>query len=237
MVLLGAISMTVYSQNSTHPVSIALYSNFNLNSNYITHGQGPSEGTIHTEFEREFYGFNFSPAVEINTDKGNYHSVEISRLAYNNNYNKEYYIVDSTGAISQVLSASTAQAFNCFLRYEYTITLFKKQNWEKFGTAIGFSATPFFRWSKSNSSISSEFPVTKTGTGIYLSVIPRLTYSFSEKWFIDLNVPLALVTAQYNSIKTDNPVLPVNQRNTATFDFHQGPIGVAVRLGVGYRFR
>lgn len=235
LVVLSTISLWAYSQDTPKKLSFLFYSNFDLSSRYLYRGEGSTDGVSHRLYTREFNGFGFSPAVKIKNPRGNAHYLEISRLRYDNDYSEEYFYVDSTGVASPAIAGEDVRHFECYLRYEYSLGLFKRRNWEKLGLSLGFSACPFFNRNKTIPLLSSEYPITTTSTGVYLSVIPRIEYNINEKWFLDVNLPLALVTAEYMLTRIDNPAIEPNQRLNGIFDFRQGPIGVAVRLGLGFR--
>ena len=225
------LSTKLLSQESTERVDIKLYTNFDYTPKYLY-----NDSDTLREYEKEINGFNFSPAMVFYSQNGNSNEIEISRFRLSNIYNKEYRLIDSLGA-EEIFSANYEKQFELFLRYEYKLALFKEKEWEKFKTVIGFSATPYFQWIKHQPEVSYEFSSSRTTVGLFLSVIPRVEYKLNDRWYLDLNIPLSLVTMNYITNKSNNPLLPVEDRKVSIIDFHNGPIAFAVRFGVGYMIK
>jgi hypothetical protein len=158
-------------------------------------------------------------------------------MRYSLLYNKEYSVVDSIGALENIISEDYEKLFEFYLRYEYKLALFKKKGWEKFKPVIGFSASPYIQWNKHQPGLSNAFPTSRTTVGLFMSVIPRVEYQLNDHWYLDLNLPLSILTMNYITNRTNNPNLPIEDRTSHIIDFHNGPIAFAVRFGVGYMIK
>lgn len=229
------LSSNLFSQEFTESVDIKLYSNFDYSPRYIYHDTDNANGTTLREYEKEITGFSFSPAIVFNNKKGNSNEIEISRFRFSNNYTNEYSVLDSSGAEIDEFPGNYNKDFELFLRYEYKQHLFKKKDWEKIKPILGFSATPFFQWNKSEPSRSNEFSSSNTFVGLYLSIVPRVEYVINDRWYLDLNIPIALLTTHYTRTRLDSPNLPIDERVVSTFDFYNSPVTFAIRFGVGIR--
>lgn len=228
------LSVNLFSQKLTERVAVKLYTNFDYSPKYIHHESDTTNGITLVEYEKEINGFNFSPALVLYNKKGNSSEIEISRLRYSNNYNKEYNDIDSTGNVVNILSGNRIKQFELFIRYEYKLYMFKNKDWKTIKPIIGFSTTPFVQWSKLAPLLSTEYSSSKTSVGLYLSVIPRIEYVINERWYLDLNLPLSLITTHYTTIRDDNPMLPQNERVESFFDLYNGPVSFAIRFGIGF---
>ena len=238
VIILLLMSINLIGQNDLskkRPINLKLYSNFDFSSKYINYEVDTAIGTSRNGYMEEINGFNFSPSLVLYTKKGNSSEIEISRLDYSNKFNKEYTLLDSTGAVLNVISGNTQKQFELYLRYEYKLRLFKKKDWEKVKLIIGFSGTPFVLWEKTTPILSTEFEKTKTIIGFYLSVIPRIEYSISEKFYFDLNIPVAIWTTHYTSIRNEDPSLSLEERTKNIIDFYNTPVSFAIRFGIGFR--
>lgn len=236
--ILLLVSVNLFGQNDLKKkktIDFKLYSNFDLSSKYIDYEIDTINGISRNEYMKEINGFNFSPSLVFYTKKGNSSEIEISRLDYSHKFNKEYTLLDSTGALLNVISGNTQKQFELYLRYEYKLRLFKKKDWEKIKPIIGFSGTPFVIWDKIDPLLNTEFKKTKTIVGLYLSVIPRIEYSISERWYLDLNIPIAISTIHYTSIKNEDPSLSPEERTRNIIDFYNTPVSFAIRFGIGFR--
>ena len=229
------LSFNLFSQELTEKVTLKLYTNFDCSPKYIYHDTNTANGTTLREYEKEINGFNFSPAIVLNSKKGNSSEIEISRFRYSNKYAKEYSVIDSTGAVENTLSGSYNKQFELFLRYEYKLHLFKKKDWETIKPILGFSASPFFQWKKSEPLLSNEYTSSNTSVGLYLSIVPRVEYVINERWYLDLNIPIALVTTHYARIRHNSPNLPIDERVETIFDFYNCPVSFAIRFGIGVK--
>ena len=226
------LSVNLFSQDLSKRVDVKLYTNFDYTPKYLY-----NDSDTLREYEKEMNGFNFSPALAFYTQKGNSSEIEISRFRYSNNYNKVYSVIDSTGSTVDVFSDDYEKQFELYLRYEYKLALFKKREWEKIKPVIGFSATPFIQWSKYQPLLSNEFSTSRTTVGIFISVIPRIEYKLNDRWYLDLNIPLSVLTMNYITNKNQSPNLPIEERTEHIVDFHNGPIAVAVRFGAGFMIK
>ncbi len=233
--ILIVCSISASSQEDKADRALKLYTNFDFTPQYFYPESENTDGISRIIYEEEINGFNFSPAFAFYNKNGNFSELEISRIRFGSDFTKEYNYEDSTGRIINVLSEGSVKEFEFFLRYEYNVKLFKNKHWKNLSTSLGFSATPFFTWSKRIPSTSNEFMTSTTSVGLYLSVIPGIEYRLGEKWFIDFDVPLAVVTSRYTLFTVDNPVIPQHERTQGTIGFYNGPVGVAIRLGVGFR--
>ena len=238
VILLLFVSTHIFGQENTNKakqIDLKLYTNFSFIHRYTELGKDTLNGTTRLEHTKDFYGFSFSPAFVFYNKKGNSSEIEISRLNYTNNYIKEYTQLDSTGAIMHVISGHTKKEFDFHFRYEYQLRLFKKKDWKRINLSIGFSATPFVEWNKTEPTLSTEFVSSKTIIGVYLSVIPRIEYTINEKWYLDLNIPIAVANAYYTSIKDEDPSIPSEESNVNSFNFYNAPRDLTIRFGLGFR--
>jgi hypothetical protein len=232
LALLLFLSVNLFSQDLSKKIDFKLYTNFDYTPKYLY-----NDSDTLREYEREINGFNFSPALVFNTQSGNSSEIEISRFRFSNIYNKEYSTINSTGAVEDIISGDYKKQFELFLRYEYKIGLLKKKGWERFKPVIGFSATPYIKWNKNIPGLSNTFSTSRTTVGLFMSVIPRIEYKLNDKWYLDLNIPLSVLTMDFITNKADNPNLPIEERTVHTVEFYNGPIAVAVRFGVGYMIK
>lgn len=238
IILLLFVSAHIFGQENTKEtkqIDLKIYTNFSFTSNYTELGKGSINGTTKLEHTKGFDGFRFSPAIVFYNKKGNSSEIEISRLKYSNNYKEEYISLDSTGAKLTTVSGYTQKEFEFYFRYEYQLRLFKKKNWKTIKPSLGFSATPFVAWNKTEPVLSTEFASSKTIIGVYLSVIPRIEYAINEKWYLDLNFPIAIATAHFTSMKNEDPSLSSEESNINNFDFYNAPWDFAIRFGLGFR--
>ncbi len=233
-VLLLFLSFNLFGQESVKSTDVKLYTSYDYIPKYVQFELDTANREI-INYEREISAFNFSPAIVFYNKKGNSTEIELSRLRYTNSFNEEYSVYDSTGMVYNTISGKYEKQFELFLRYEYKVSLFKKKNWKTIRPIIGFSAMPFVSWNKTQPLLSTEFETSKTIMGIYLSVIPRIEYIISDRWYVDLNVPIAVSTSHYTIIKSEDPALDLNERVIEIMDYYNTPISFSIRLGLGFK--
>jgi hypothetical protein len=72
--------------------------------------------------------------------------------------------------------------------------------------------------------------------GMNISAIPRIAYSFNERWFLDINVPITFYQLAYRKETSEDPRIPVNDRSTDSFESEAFPAIFQLRMGGGVRF-
>jgi len=229
------VIISSFGQDTMRNNGLMLYTNFDFNPMYLYMESETMNDTTRVIYQKEWNGFSFSPAFIHYNKKDNSSEIEISRLKFENDYVKEYTVEDSTGEMIEVLSGAIVKQFELFLRYEYKVRLFKDKDWEKINPSIGFSATPFFKWYRNDPLVTTEFSSSNTDIGVYFSVIPGIEYCINDKWYIGLNMPLAILTACYTTITNDNPIVSVNERKQSSISYYNLPVGIAIRIGIGFR--
>jgi hypothetical protein len=228
------LSGTLFGQEQAEKIDVKLYSNFDYNPKYMYHRPDSTYGTSDVEYNREINGFSFSPAIVFHNSKGNSHELELSRLSYKNSYIKKYYVKDSSENHIDIYSGELKAQFEVFLRYEYKILLFKKKDWKKLRPIIGFSATSFYHWEKEEPMMSSLFSESISSLGLSLSLVPRVRYNLNDRWYLDFNVPVSILTASYTTYKNEDHALSIENRKKSIIDFYNTPISLAVRFGIGF---
>ena len=172
LLLLLFLSLNLLGQEPSKSFDIKLYTNFDYTPKYLYHETDTMNGSSIREYEKEINCFNFSPALAFHGRKGNSSEIELSRLRYANNYSNEYSVIDSSGAEIDEYPGNYKKEFESYIRYEYKLHLFKKKDWETIKPILGFSATPFFQWNKSEPLLSNEYTSSNTSEGLYLSIVP-----------------------------------------------------------------
>ena len=229
------MSLVVFSQETPSNKSLKVYTSYNWAAFYNQADTSLQPGVTIMNYEREIGVFNFSPSFVIHNSKGNSHEFELTRVFYQNNYQKTYDEIDSTGNVANIVSGELIKQFQLHLRYEYVWSLFKQKDWKKLNGFLGFSASPFYKWNKQEPLTSMSYTKSEKSMGLYFSVIPRVQYNINKRLYLDLNFPIALLTAQYTTQFSDNPALAINERQQSTIDIEQLPFGFAVRIGMGFR--
>jgi len=226
--------------NAQNPIetpvrALKLYSTFSSDfastriSSDTMNGVYVNERTNFSSFGR------ITPAFTIQTKNGNWHEFEISRFEISKRVTESTQYDDSTHVPKQLIGGNINQLINIRLRYEMNNTLLKHLTESKFKPMLGFLFEPYYGRSKNLPKTSQSFPNTYTEIGAIIGFVPRVTYNFNPKWFIDINVPINVIQTNYSHTKVENPSFSVEQQSSSLIDIVVFPSGGSVRFGLGFK--
>jgi hypothetical protein len=196
----------------------------------------PSDSTIYSlEFHDTDIGY-FSPAIGFISEDGDIHEIEISRISIGTARVDSLVVIEDPAFRSFTIEGDQTFTFHMAFRYEYLVNLRKSKPEAALKPYIGFSAQPYFRYFSHRSTITTEFPYSFLDVGAVVSVIPRVTYDLNERWFLDLNIPIAAYRMQWTRDEFTDPTIPVGERITNELSTESFPSIFQVRFGAGMRF-
>jgi hypothetical protein len=120
-------------------------------------------------------------------------------------------------------------------RYEYILNFNKKKD-TKFVPSLGFGINPYYWHYTDSPEASNAYWNAENIFGARYFLTPRLTYYFSNKFFIDLNIPICLFDTYFESYKSEDPTLPIEEQRTSSFTLEAFPKVFSGRIGVGLKF-
>jgi hypothetical protein len=176
----------------------------------------------------------FSPAFSFYQPNGNFQEIELSRIAINSSRNQSVITTDTNGKVTKVLGMDRTNVA-IGLRYEYDYRLFKKKDDCKLKSYLGIAVNPYFSSSTFDPNSTIYFTTRQQSIGATIAFMPRLNYYISERWFLDLNIPISIMDMNITTNKVDNPILSEQQRSVSTVNFSQLPCKFLVRFWVGFR--
>lgn len=172
-------------------------------------------------------------AFQWKSKKNNFHEIELTSLVLGKNKTKTEIINDTTNN-SQTINGGNLTTTLISARYEYIVN-FNKSKESKLVPSIGFGINPYYRQNNYSPIISSSFPTSEISVGVRTFITPRITYFFTSKLFIDLNIPLCFFDTYILTDKENNPAIPVSQRNISSFNFSSFPAIFSGRIGIGLK--
>lgn len=172
-------------------------------------------------------------AFQWKSKKNNFHEIELTSLAIGENRTKTE-IVNDTLNNSQIINGFNHTTTVISARYEYIVN-FNKSKESKLVPSIGFGINPYYRQNSYSSFVSSSSPASDIRVGMRTFITPRLTYFFTSKLFVDLNIPICFFDNYIYTDKENNPAIPLSQRNISTFDFNSFPAIFSGRMGIGFK--
>lgn len=165
--------------------------------------------------------------------KSNFHEIELTRLMLGKTSTKTEIVNDSTNN-TQTLSSGNLLTTVIAARYEYILT-FNKSKERQFVPSIGFAIHPYYHQNNYSPTNPNALPTSDLSIGLKSFVIPRITYFVTSKFFIDVNIPLCFFDTYYSSYQENNPVIPIQDRTTNSFNFSGFPKFFSGRLGIGVK--
>lgn len=136
------------------------------------------------------------------------HEIGISRLHIGQNSDrKEETLSDGSVIVEEGVKRTQ---FYLNIRYEYALNLVKIK--KKHQLSIAASAEPYIQFDKSVPRTSVSFPNKFTAFGSKLHLIPRATFSLSDRLFLDVNAPIEIMDVYRLRNYTDNPTFTESQR-------------------------
>lgn len=214
-----------------HGLKVYNMTSYQKNTEQTIYDNAPS---LSSNYEVKSFQF-LQPTIAFlwNSEKHNFHEVELTSLRFGKNDALTELYDDSNGS-TQIIQGSSDYNVDISMRYEFILNLAKSKDW-KLMPFIGFGANPYFNRISLTPKTSNLYPLSTMQTGIRGFVVPRLTYFINSKVFLDLNVPFCITDFNIERFENNNPSLTEEERVKSTLNFRQFPNRFSVRLGVGLK--
>jgi hypothetical protein len=170
-----------------------------------------------------------SVALDITTERRLTHELEIlipevTRSAENIQYPSNYEFRSDVTLKNRVSSYS--------LRYEVYKTFGRKDG--KFAFFPGVGINPYYLKLESIANATTSYTRTVEQYGVTLNVTPRITWTLSKRFVLDLNVPLRIYDLRASKANIKNPMIPIrHQTNKGSTNIFLENV-YTIRLGVMY---
>jgi hypothetical protein len=216
--------------NVKYKYSLKVYYNLMMFSDDITVQSKYNNNIIALENSETDIG-HVSAAFAIKKSKS-IHEIELSRI--------NLYKVD--GAIfSSSISYDTAQisydqkstVFNLNIKYEYIRRIINIK--DKLDFMFGVACEPYLESIRQKPEISTSFRSKRLYLGSRFYLIPRGTYSFNKRFYLDLNFPVEILDLHWIKERINNPALPENIQKNNKFYSNFFDKTIQIRIGVGIR--
>lgn len=178
-------------------------------------------------------------AYQWKTKKQNFHEIEITNFSLNRSSTRTELVGDSIppggpGYIGIPIDGGKTINALISLKYEYIMT-FQKLKEKKLVPSFGFAINPYFKQTNFEPVLATIYSTQEQFFGARFFVTPRLTYYLTSKFFIDFNIPLCVLSTYFLTDRIEDPVLPINERQTNTFSFETFPSILSARIGIGIK--
>ena len=228
------VSLYGWSQNTNldYEYAIKLY-NLTTFEDYSKTGVDTSTWNSYYYTDKTLQVLYPTVSFQWKTKKNDFHEIELTSFRLDKVETGTETVIDSLGTI-ETISGGEIITTSISARYEYILN-FNKSNDSKLVPSLGFGINPYYRQSNRMPYVSNEYQSSEKSIGARVFVSPRLTYYFSSRFFIDLNIPVCFSDIYFQSDKDEDPTLTIEQRTINTFDFESFPKFFSGRIGIGLK--
>lgn len=227
ILLFASLMLAITCSFAQSTIGIKLYHNTDIfKSEYYIRGGGRIATDDHVNINR------FSLAIDVKTKKGFTHELELmvpdlskttGRLQYPMKYKlqRDYGFEDEGSTYS--------------FRYELSKDVFKMS--DRFTFNLGLGVNPYYVDIDYESQVDYMYSRSYKFYGGVLNVVPRVNFKLSNRFVVDLNIPLKVYDLRYTEQHIDNPTIPIRQQTTKDNDhiFLEG--SYTIRIGLLYNFK
>ncbi|MCB0733179.1 MAG: hypothetical protein H6608_05045 [Flavobacteriales bacterium] len=233
MMLCGLYAGSGFGQEISLPTNHMIKTYMNIGFPEVT-TQTIAIDSFHQQVTRQqnAEGGWLSLAYTREAPSGAIHEFELSRLSFWNRDNQV--VVQDSLFLPMTISGANVRGVYAAARYEYMQELHKTDENRKTKIYLGGSAQPFFYRNVVRPLNSQSFPTTDISAGIKLALIPRVTQNLTDKLFLDVNIPIQMVTTDVTHNRVENPSFTASQQSISTINFMMD-MKYMLRAGIGYR--
>jgi len=219
---MALILLSVISSFGQKNVGIKIYQNTDLfESQHYDSRSNTLTKVDHVNFGR------FSLALDVETKKGYTHEIELfipelSKSLDNIQFPAQYKFREGP--------TFEGQASSYALRYAVSKTLTNKAS--RLGFDLGLGINPYYVHIEYIPNVDWTYYVSTKLYGFALNGIPRVTYKLSQRFSVDLNVPLKIYDLRGERTLIKNPSIPKNQQVTTDYNNIFFESAYTIRFGV-----
>jgi hypothetical protein len=183
----------------------------------------------------KFDKVNFSRvslALDIDTKKGYTHEIEFLIPEVSKSYDNVQYPMNYE--FEKKDAGFEGRASSYALRYELSKTL--TSNTKKFCFDLGIGMNPYYVHIEYIPNVPNSYYSSTKLYGFVLNIVPRVKYKLSQRFTIDLNVPLKIYDLQAEKYRVANPAIPIHQQTTIDYRNIFFESAYTFRVGLMYKF-
>ena|SRR5688572_8908766 len=172
-----------------------------------------------------------SLAVDIDTKKGYTHEIEFLIPEVSKSYDNIQYPMNYE--FKKEMPDFEGQASSYSLRYELSRTLTNKA--KRLGFNLGMGINPYYVLVEYIPNVENRYYSSTKLYGFVLNMVPGIKYKLSQRFSIDLNVPLKIYDLRAEKYRVENPAIPIRQQTTIDSNNIFFESAYTLRLGLMYR--
>lgn len=172
---------------------------------------------------------DFSFALIVKPKNSFFHEFELMPASFH----KTKLIKESVNNNTARFVGKSISTFNSHARYQLFYGLIQK---ERFNLNLGLFSQAFVHYDDFTSYVSTEFPESFTSYGMILGFTPGIVIPFSKTLDLSIDFPVGIYGISNNRYKTENPVIPLENRIQKKLKSEFGNHGFQARVGLGIKF-
>jgi hypothetical protein len=178
--------------------------------------------------------FNPNISIQLLSNQRNFHEIEFTSFTYEKKgFDKSY--IDQENESMFLLEGHEKRKLFIAFRYEYSYQFFKQTD-SKLVPSIGLGIYPYYSQLTTVPFLSNSYPTTEKLFSLGFQVIPRISYFLTQKFFIDVNLPLSVFDYKYLNFHIDDPSIIEYFRTKKAEKTSFFPKTYLFRVGLGYKF-
>ena len=171
-------------------------------------------------------------AFQWRNKRNNFHEIELNRFNIEKDYSEDRkYDINGQHI---VLDGYRTITTNISVRYEYIIQFGKRKN-SRLVPALGLGVNPYYLRQNFIPLTSNIFPQINAEMGFRTFLLPRLSYYFSKRFYLDLNIPLCVTDFSLLHQVIRDPSLPEHLQKYRIVELEAFPKMISARVGLGFK--
>lgn len=174
----------------------------------------------------------FSLAVDVSAKKGYTHEIEVFIPELSKSFDNIQFPTTYRFGKGETF-VGKAQIYS--LRYELNKTLTSSS--KRFCFMLGVGVNPYYLHFEYIPKVNTTFYRSMKWYGFVMNVIPAMKYRLTDRFSIDLNVPVKFYDLRRQKAHVKNPVIPLRQQTRIDYNSIFFETAYTVRLGLTYTLR
>lgn len=171
-----------------------------------------------------------SLAVDIETKKGYTHEIEFLIPEISKSLDHVQFPLNYEFRKGTTFKA-TASSYS--LRYELSKTLTNKA--KRFALLLGVAINPYYVFEEYAPNTETTYYVSTKLYGSAMNITTRIKYKLSQRFSIDLNIPLKIYDLRAERTRVKNPNFPIHQQTWTNYSNIFFESAYTIRLGLMYK--
>lgn len=166
--------------------------------------------------------------------KGRFHELELIDFRFSAREKTVRPVAPSAGVSASAMAGEQITQAALSVRYEYQTYIRHRENrpWQ---ISLGLGINPYYFLHLLQPLVTTHFPERVHTAGMRLHAVPRFTWHFAERLFLDVNLPVCVAELRFQHRYDETPTLPIDERSSLLSEFNTFPALFSGRIGLGFK--